>query len=49
MAEYVEITMNLVFTAFAFYGIVVLRRWKKAADKVNKMMDDLAEGVGNDG
>lgn len=37
----IEMIMDLVFIAFAVYGIFVLHKWNKCADQVEKMMDEL--------
>lgn len=43
MKEVTAIILNVVFTAFAVYGIYVLATWKKAAQKVSKMCDETLE------
>lgn len=35
--------MNLSVCVFAIYGIYVLVKWRKAADKVDKMLDETSE------
>lgn len=37
----IEMIMDLVFIAFAVYGTFVLHKWRKCAEQVEKMMDDL--------
>ena len=37
--------MNLSVTVFAIYGVYVLVKWKKGADKVNKLCDEMHEGI----
>ena len=49
MKEIIEIIMNLSVTAFAIYGVYVLIKWKKAADKVNKMCDEMHEEINSTG
>jgi predicted GNAT family N-acyltransferase len=43
MKEITTIILNVAFTAFAVYGIYVLTKWKKAAQKVSKMCDEMYE------
>lgn len=40
-----ESLMNLSVVVFAIYGTYVLVKWKKAADKVNKMCDEMHEEI----
>lgn len=45
MVDMITIIMDLVFTAFAIYGIVVLRRWHKVAKKTDAMLNELREEI----
>ena len=48
MKEITSIILNLSFTAFAIYGIDVLSKWKKAAEKLSKMCDEMEKLVGEE-
>ena len=37
MAEYIRVIANIVSIVFVTYGIFVLRKWKKVADKLNDL------------
>ena len=43
MKEITGIILNIAFTIFAIYGIYVLTKWNKAAQKVSKMCDEVHE------
>lgn len=45
MKEITTIILNVAFTAFAVYGIYVLTKWKKAAQKVSEMCDEMYEEI----
>ena len=40
MAEYIRVIANIVSIVFVTYGIFVLHKWKKVADKLNDLMED---------
>lgn len=44
-AEITEIILNLSFTAFAIYGIYVLSKWKKSAQKISDLCDETHEEI----
>ena len=48
MIEITKIILNLSFTIFAIYGIYVLVKWKKAAEKISKMCDEIHEEMNVD-
>lgn len=43
MREAIVIIMDLAFTAFAVYGVVVLWRWHKVAKKTDAVLDEARE------
>ena len=43
-----ETIMNTAFAAFAIYGIYVLLKWKRAADAVVKMCEEMKEEIKNE-
>ena len=43
MLEYFRLIVDIVSIAFLFYGIFVLYKWKKVADKLNGLMEELKE------
>lgn len=45
MKEITEIILHVAFTIFVVYGTYVLTRWKKAAQKVSKMCDEMSEEI----
>ena len=45
MKEITGIILNIAFTIFAVYGTYVLAKWKKAAQKVSKMCDEMHEEI----
>ena len=45
MKEITGIILNVAFTIFAVYGTYVLTKWKKAAQKVSKMCDEMSEEI----
>lgn len=49
MREITEIIVNLAVTAFAIYGIYVLVKWKKAAQKVNELYDEMHQELSEGG
>ena len=40
MAEYIRVITNIVSIVFVTYGIFVLYKWKKVADKLNDLMEE---------
>ena len=40
MAEYIRVIANIVSIVFVTYGIFVLYKWKKVADKLNDLMEE---------
>ena len=40
MAEYIRVIANIVSIVFVTYGIFVLHKWKKVADKLNDLMEE---------
>ena len=40
MAEYIMVIANIVSIVFVTYGIFVLHRWKKVADKLTDLMEE---------
>ena len=45
MKEITGAILNIAFTIFAVYGTYVLTKWKKAAQKVSKMCDEMHEEI----
>ena len=43
MAEYISEIANIVSLVFVAYGIFVLRKWKKVADKLNALMEEMKD------
>ena len=44
MAEYIMVIANIVSIVFVTYGIFVLHKWKKVADKLNDLMEETQDG-----
>ena len=40
MAEYIRVITNIVSIVFVTYGIFVLHKWKKVADKLDALMEE---------
>ena len=40
MDEYIRVIANIVSIVFVTYGIFVLHKWKKVADKLNDLMEE---------
>lgn len=40
MAEYIKAIANIVSIVFVTYGIFVLHKWKKVADKLDALMEE---------
>ena len=40
MAEYIRVIANIVYIVFVTYGIFVLHKWKKVADKLDALMEE---------
>ena len=40
MDEYIRVILNIVSIVFVTYGIFVLYKWKKVADKLNDLMEE---------
>ena len=43
MAECISGIANIVSLVFVSYGIFVLHRWKKVADKLNALMEEMKD------
>lgn len=43
--ELIEAIMDIVFIAFAVYGIFVFRKWHKVADEVENMLKESEENI----
>ena len=43
MAEYIRVIANIVSIAFVTYGIFVLYKWKKVADKLDALMEEMKD------
>lgn len=43
MAEYIRGITNIVSIVFVTYGIFVLYKWKKVADKLDALMDEMKD------
>ncbi len=43
MTEIIETILNIALTIFTIYGIYVLTKWKKAAQKLSKVCDEMHE------
>ena len=44
MAECISEIANIVSLVFVSYGIFVLYKWEKVADKLNDLMDETKDG-----
>lgn len=44
MDEYIRVITNIVSIVFVTYGIFVLRKWKKVADKLDDLMEEMKDG-----
>ena len=44
MAEYIRVIANIVSIVFVTYGIFVLHKWKKVADKLDAIMEETQDG-----
>ena len=44
MAEYIVVIANIISIVFVSYGIFVLYKWKKVADKLNDLMEETKDG-----
>lgn len=44
MAEYIMVIANIVSIVFVTYGIFVLHKWKKVADKLDAIMEETQDG-----
>lgn len=40
MIEYIRIITNIISIVFVAYGIYVLYKWKKVADKLNNLIEE---------
>ena len=43
MAEYIRVIANIVSIVFVTYGIFVLHKWKKVADKLDALMEGMKD------
>ena len=43
MAEYIMAIANIVSIVFVTYGIFVLHKWKKVADKLDALMEEMKD------
>lgn len=43
MAEYIKEIANIVSIVFVTYGIFVLHKWKKVADKLDALMEEMKD------
>lgn len=43
MAEYISEIANIVSIVFVTYGIFVLHKWKKVADKLDALMEEMKD------
>lgn len=43
MAEYIKEIANIVSIVFVSYGIFVLHKWKKVADKLDALMEGMKD------
>ena len=43
MAEYIKAIANIVSIVFVTYGIFVLHKWKKVADKLDALMEEMKD------
>lgn len=44
MAEYIMVIANIISIVFVTYGIFVLHKWKKVADKLDAIMEETQDG-----
>ena len=44
MDECIRVITNIVSIVFVFYGIFVLYKWEKVADKLNDLMEETNDG-----
>ena len=44
MAEYIRVIANIISIVFVSYGIFVLHKWKKVADKLDAIMEETQDG-----
>ena len=44
MAEYIRVIANIISIVFVSYGIFVLYKWEKVADKLNDLMEETKDG-----
>ena len=40
MAEYIMVIANIISIVFVTYGIFVLHKWQKVADKLDAIMEE---------
>lgn len=43
MTEYIKAIANIVSIVFVTYGIFVLHKWKKVADKLDALMEEMKD------
>ena len=43
MAEYIMVIANIISIVFVTYGIFVLHKWKKVADKLDALMEEMKD------
>ena len=43
MAEYIRVIANIVSIVFVTYSIFVLHKWKKVADKLDALMEEMKD------
>ena len=43
MGEYISEIANIVSLVFVAYGIFVLHKWKKVADKLDALMEEMKD------
>ena len=43
MTEYISVIANIVSIVFVTYGIFVLHKWKKVADKLDALMEEMKD------
>ena len=44
MAEYIRVIANIISIVFVSYGIFVLYKWEKVADKLYALMEETKDG-----
>lgn len=44
MDEYIMVIANIISIVFVTYGIFVLHKWKKIADKLDAIMEETQDG-----